>query len=140
MTQHVCDVSRVARLLQFSMACCLLLGCGGSSLTAISGVVSLDGQPLKEGLIHFVPADGKAPSQAAMIQEGKFRTQLYRTNYKVDIHATKLVDTGAKLDEKGPGGGPTAVELLPARYNTQTELSLDVTAPTNDARFDLKSR
>jgi hypothetical protein len=118
----------------------LLTGCGGSGLTPVSGLVSLDGQPLKEGTIHFAPLDGQAPSDAAEIHEGQFTAQLHRTKYKVEIHATKLIDTGAKLDEKGPGGGPTAVELLPSRYNTQSELTLTVAVPTSDARFDLKSR
>jgi len=116
------------------------VGCNKSDLSAVSGVVTLDGQPLKDGTIQFAPVDGKAPSQAAIIQDGKFTTKLHRTNYKVEIHATKLVDTGAKLDEKGPGGGPTAVELLPARYNVQSELTLKVDGPRSDARFDLKSR
>jgi hypothetical protein len=129
------------RWLWFScLICCLWVGCARSELTAVSGVVSLDDRPLQEGTIHFAPADGKAPSQAAMIQDGKFSTQLHRTAYKVEIHATKLVDTGVKLDERGPGGGPTAVELLPPRYNIQTELTLNVTAPTHAAHFDLKSR
>jgi hypothetical protein len=119
---------------------CFLPGCTTAALTPVSGLVSLDGQPLKDGTIHFVPLDGKVPSEAAMIEGGRFSVQLHRTRYKVEIHATKLIDTGAKLDEKGPGGGPTAVELLPQRYNVQSELALNVTGPTNDARFDLKSR
>jgi len=118
----------------------MLAGCGGSELATVSGTVTLDGQPLKEGSMRFVPADGKAPTEAAMIHDGKFTAQLQRTNYKVEIHATKLVDSGVKLDEKGPGGGPTAVELLPQRYNVQSELKLTVTGPARDARFDLTSR
>src|SRR3954471_77252 len=115
-------------------------GCGASNLDMVSGVVTLDGQPLKEGVIQGAPTDGKPPSQAAIIQDGKFSTQLHRTIYKVEMHATKLADTGAKLDEKGPGAGPTAVELLPPRYNAQSELTLKVDAPRSDVRFDLKSK
>jgi hypothetical protein len=117
-----------------------IAGCNKSDLEAVSGVVTLDGQSLKDGTIQFAPTDGKAPSQAAVIHDGKFSTKLQRTNYRVEIHATKLVDTGAKLDEKGPGGGPTAVELLPARYNVQSELTLKVDGPRSDARFELKSK
>jgi hypothetical protein len=126
--------------LLFSFLLFLVAGCGHSNLNTVSGVVALDGQPLKEGTIQFAPADGKAPSQAAVIQDGKFSTQLHRTSYKVEIHATKFVDTGAKLDEKGPGGGPIAVELLPARYNVQSELTLTIEGPRSDVRFDLKSK
>lgn len=122
------------------LVCCPFSGCGGSNLAPVSGTVTFDGQPLKEASIRFVPADGKAPTEAAMIRDGKFGAQLQRTTYKVQINASKLVDTGAKLDEKGPGGGPTAVEILPARYNVQSELTLSVTGPIRDARFELKSR
>jgi hypothetical protein len=115
-------------------------GCGESKLTSVGGTVTLDGQPLNEGSMRFVPSDGNAPTEAAMIKAGKFSTQLQRTSYKVEIHATKFIDTGVKLDEKGPGGGPTAVELLPARYHVNSELTLNITGPTSNARFDLKSR
>jgi len=131
------------RFLGYLLFECLLsfvIGCGSSDGTGVSGTVTLDGQPLKDGTIQFAPTDGKAPSQAAVIHDGKFSTKLQQTNYRVEIHATKLVDTGAKLDEKGPGGGPTAVELLPARYNVQSELTLKVDGPRSDARFELKSK
>jgi|tagenome__1003787_1003787.scaffolds.fasta_scaffold20614511_2 hypothetical protein len=137
------NVRCLLRCLCYLLFNCLLFlspGCTSSNLPSISGIVTLDGQPLKEGTIQFAPTDGKAPSQAAVIQDGKFSTQLHRTNYKVEIHATKLIDTGAKLDEKGPGGGPKAVELLPARYNVQTELTLQVDGPRSDANFELKSK
>jgi hypothetical protein len=119
---------------------CFFIGCGASQLTDVGGAVTVDGQPLTDGAIQFAPTDGKAPSQAAVIQGGKFSTQLHRTNYRVEIHATKLIDTGVKLDEKGPGGGPKATELLPARYNIQSELKLNVSGPRSDVRFDLKSK
>jgi len=118
----------------------LLVGCGGSGLTPVGGVVTLDGQPLAEGTIHFAPADGQAPTQAAVIREGKYGTELQRTNYKVQIFAPKPAKVVAKLDENGPGGGPRMEELLPQRYNTQSELTLTVTGSTKAANFDLRSK
>ena len=41
---------------------------------------------------------------------------------------------------KGPGGGPRMEELLPPRYNVQSELTLNVTGPTRAANFELKSK
>lgn len=136
---HPCFLGFLCYLL-FNSLLSWVAGCNKSDLNSVSGVVTLDGQPLKEGTIQFAPADGKAPSQAAMIQDGKFSTELRRTNYKVEMHATKFIDTGAKLDEKGPGGGPTAVELLPSRYNVQSELTLKIDGSRSDVRFDLKSK
>jgi len=120
---------------------CLIAGCGGGeSLTPVSGKVAIDGQPLNEGSIQFAPTDGKAPSQAAMIVGGSFKTELHRTNYQVQIFAPRPAKVVPKLDENGPGGGPRVEERLPARYNTQSELTLSVTGPTTGADFQLKSK
>ena len=48
---------------------CLVSGCSKSSLTPVSGTVTLDGQPLKEGSMHFAAADGQAPTQGAVIAD-----------------------------------------------------------------------
>jgi|SRR5581483_5791935 len=118
----------------------VVFGCGGSGLTPVRGVVTLDAQPLAEGTIHFAPADGQGPSQAAVIREGKYSTELARTNYKVQIFAPKPAKVVAKLDENGPGGGPRMEELLPPRYNINSELTLEVSGPTKAADFELKSK
>ncbi len=117
-----------------------LVGCGGSGLTPVAGAVTLDGQPLAEGTIHFAPADGSGPSQAAMIREGKYSTELSPTNYKVQIFAPKPSKIVAKLDENGPGGGPRMEELLPPRYNVNSELTLQISGPTKGADFELKGK
>src|SRR5690242_13546834 len=99
-----------------------VIGCGGSGLTPVSGVVTLDGQPLAEGTMHFAPVDGSGPSQATVIRDGKYSTELQRTKYKLRIFAPKPSKVVAKLDENGPGGGPRMEELLPPRYNINSEL------------------
>jgi hypothetical protein len=138
--QNAAQVLYFLCCLCFLLFNCLLSSCGGSHLTAVSGIVSLDGQPLKEGSMHFAAVDGQAPTQAAMIADGRFSTELHRTNYKVQIFAPKPSKVVAKLDENGPGGGPRVEELLPPRYNVQTELTLNVTGPTTTANFELRSK
>jgi len=46
-------------------------GCGGS--TGVSGSVSYDGQPVENGSITFVPADGLGPSSGSTISGGRYR-------------------------------------------------------------------
>ena len=122
------------------LICCLTLGCNTTALTPVGGKVTLDGQALAEGTIHFAPVDGQAPSQAAVIKDGGYQTELQRTNYKVQIYSPKPAKLAAKLDENGPGGGPRVEELLPPRYNIQSELKLNVTGATNAANFELRSK
>lgn len=49
-------------------------GCGGSSST-VSGNVTYDGQPVENGAISFLPADGKGPTVGAQITEGYYRVR-----------------------------------------------------------------
>jgi hypothetical protein len=122
------------------LGCLLLAGCrGGPGPVAVSGAVTVDGQPLREGSIRFAPADGGTTTQAAHIKDGKFTTLLYRTDYRVQISAPRP-KAPAGLDGKGPGGAPTVEELLPARYNSRSELTLTVAGARDDVRFALQSR
>ena len=115
-------------------------GCGGENLPTVSGTVTVDGQPLKDGMMQLLPLEGDAPSEATKIQEGRFSLALAKTKYKVQIYAPRVSKVEAKLDVNGPGGGPTMEETLPPRYNVQSELTLDVSGPRSDVRFELKSR
>ena len=115
-------------------------GCQQESLAVISGDVTVDGQPLAKGVIQFLPDAGDAPSEAARIADGKFSAKLQRTKYSVQIYAPREAKMVAKLDENGPGGGPTMEETLPPRYNVRSELKLEVPGPKGDVRFDLKGR
>src|SRR4051794_8249164 len=81
-------------------------GCSASKLSPVAGHVTLDGQPLAEGTIHFAPAKGEVSTQAAIVKDGNFSTELHNTDYKVQVFAPKPSKIVAKLDENGPGGGP----------------------------------
>jgi hypothetical protein len=45
-------------------------GCGSSS--TVSGEVRYDGQPVQDGMITFLPADGKGPSVGGPITHGRY--------------------------------------------------------------------
>lgn len=71
--------SLTAALANCACCCALLAGCGAESLPAVSGTVTVDGQPLAAGTIQFLPDAGDVPSEAARIQDGKFSAKLHRT-------------------------------------------------------------
>ena len=51
----------------------VLVGCGPDVQDGdVTADVTLDGQPLKEGMIRFVPADGKTAAKDGPIANGKF--------------------------------------------------------------------
>src|ERR1700759_1339838 len=71
-----------------------LAGCGGTSgpqMYPISGEVTLDGVPLKEGAISFVPADGKGLAAGGKIVDGKYTAKSVPGAKRVEIRAPKVV-------------------------------------------------
>ena len=113
---------------------------------AISGMVTLDGQPLPKGTIQFRPASQEATAAGAMIDDGRFtipRGQgLVPGKYKVQIDSRE--DAGTPLAQGELPGAPDVSKkkpaaLIPARYNTKTELTAEVkSGGPNDFPFDLK--
>src|SRR5262245_45567977 len=70
----------------------LLCGCAGSEVSS-SGTVTLDGKPLADGDIRFIPIEGTSgPDAGAEIKDGKynaFQTGLAGGKYRVSIAGHK---------------------------------------------------
>ena len=64
-----------------------LAGCN-SQPPAVTGDVTLDGQPLADGVITYVPVDQKTPNVEVKIQDGKI-ARVPAGSYKVRINAAK---------------------------------------------------
>jgi hypothetical protein len=126
-------------ILSLAVLCCG--GCGADNplgRLAISGSVTLDGEPLPSGTIAFAPQDPAGVSSGGMISEGAYAIVAERGlppgTYDVRIFSPDSDDT-APAGPPGPLGPPAVEERLPARYNTETELSITVTAD-GSAEFD----
>lgn len=61
----------LARLVPFALVLGLTPGCG-NSLASISGEVTYNGEPVGNGYITFLPADGKGANTAGPIADGHF--------------------------------------------------------------------
>ena len=116
----------------------------------VTGTVTLDGQPLANGVISFNPvgermAGGDQVSGGAQITGGKFtiprETGLVPGNYNVTINAASQSER-TKPAQAG-GGKPSELpkELIPAKYNSSTELKADVKKGVpNDFTFTLVTK
>jgi hypothetical protein len=116
----------------------LAVGCTGSGddlpREAVSGSVTLDGQPLANGSISFMPpvAGGTATSGGSTIMNGKFsfsrETGLVPGTYNVAIHAS---ERSARTRPAHVGAAPKASELpkelIPVKFNANTELKTEIT-------------
>ncbi|MCY2989920.1 MAG: hypothetical protein NTY19_18920 [Planctomycetota bacterium] len=120
-----------------------VVGCGAAKKpfpTAIlAGTVKLNGQPVTNGTISFVPSDGKVPTAGAIIQAGKYSVEVPLGPKKILISAVQGTGRMQKAYDT-PDSPATEIteEIVPACYNSATTLAHDVTANKADLNFDLK--
>lgn len=115
----------------------LLSGCGSSDgRVAVAGSVTLDGQPLDNGVITFLPQEKKLGSAGAAIEAGKYQVPAERGllpgKYVVAIDASDPTQAAARPDHPAMA---IPVSRIPLRYNGATELAAEVRAD-DDNRFD----
>jgi hypothetical protein len=119
-------------------------GCGGVDgvpRQRVSGAVTLDGQPLDAGMILFEPTAGQASSAGAMIADGRYDVARDKGPtpgpYLVRIYAPGKAAAPQQL------GDPVkpAPDRVPAKYNSKSTLTADVTAGgPNTFNFEVTSK
>ncbi len=118
----------------------LFSGCSQRSsdtpeLAVVSGVVTLDGQPLPNVTVAFVPTQG-AGSYGVTDESGKYELNAAGGNQGA-IVGTHTVTITTPTD--GPPG-PGYKDPVPAKYNTKSTLTVDVKPGKNpDTNFELTS-
>lgn len=135
----------------------LAVGCGGGAdakplpvTVPVSGLVTLDGQPLASATVTFIPqGQTKGTDCKGMTDEsGKYvLKQQHGTegappgNYKVVI-SRLLRGDGTPLPKEGGGDGGIATETLSRRYSdiTKTKLTAVVPEKGGEFKFDLKGK
>lgn len=123
-----------------------ILGCGlrGAGGCAVGGRITVNGDPLPEGLIMFVPQTPSPEHRtvSALISNGEFFVSADKSlapgSYRVVVTAEKK--TGRK---KPAGEGLSGVvdeyqQYIPERYNARTTLSAEISGDTEDLVFTLK--
>jgi len=122
----------------YLMVLASLVGCSHEPrLHAVSGSVTLEGQPIPDGDILFITPDGTRGPDPAKVVGGKYELKTTAGKKRVEISASKIRPGGAR----GAGGEPVAEEYVPARYNTQSELTAEVQAQQkNRIDFELKGK
>lgn len=152
----------MSRLFAAAAACCCLclFGCGGDGpeLGSVSGQVTMDGKPLPNVLVTFVPDGGGGVSTGKTDANGKYELGFYERagaligKHKVSVTTLQeLQDTASELPSSDPAYEKQAmgsasdyakggvVERIPARYNSLTEIVKEVTSGSNVINLELKS-
>lgn len=110
---------------------------------SVAGLVIVDGQPLINGTITFIPAaeGSKLLTMAASIKDGKYNVEkVPMGSYKVSISSPHVVGKKKVYDKADSPSADLTVESLPARYNEKTLLSATVKEGANKLDFELTSK
>jgi hypothetical protein len=117
------------------------MGCSGGTGVSISGKVTLDGEPLDDATISFVPiSSGQQDAGWATVEDGRFTvptsSELGTGQFRIEIRALRSAGQANSND-------PTLVEakeIIPIRYNLKSELTREIKIGQNQVDFDLTSK
>ena len=129
----------------------LLLTAGCGAACSVTGTVTFDGQPVANGDITFLPADGKGPVAAAHISSGAFTVAEITPGPKiVQITAVKVVPFARSTQEmadraaaqKAQGNATGIIDpadTIPANAEGNN-VAMEVKAGSQKLDFHLKSK
>jgi hypothetical protein len=134
---ETCMSSQRYRVGPFALlALCAAIGCGGGAKTGqVEGTVTVNGNPLLEGAILFIPVNGDTATAGGQIAEGKYSVEVPVTQHQVQISAN-VIDT-QKTPPNATADQIVMKQLVPNRYNVESELVMDVVGGVNKKDFAL---
>lgn len=145
-------LGRPLRLTSLVLAAWVLAGCSesGPKRYAISGTITLKGNPIEEGIIQFEPMEKGPTMSGATIYNSKYTIPrdkgLAEGKYRVSLYAGDGVSSGqgtAGMDAKNEpkpqkGARVRNVERVPPDYNTHSKLVFEVSSSgKNQFNFDV---
>lgn len=115
-------------------------GCGSddSGVVRVEGEVTVAGEPVDQGVITFLSADGKTPSAGAVIQGGHYSAELQPGAKKVLVLGSKVVGQTYVLEGVPDSGTRDKLETVThPNYNAKhlTPLEVDITGPAEGLDF-----
>ncbi|TWT35367.1 hypothetical protein KOR34_02580 [Posidoniimonas corsicana] len=134
-----------------------LVGCGSNrdGLVEVSGVVTMDGEPLTTGRVEFFPDSGR-PASGQIDSEGRYQLSTYEKgdgakpgNYVVTVTSRIVPDEGVSYksmeDElrgvqsgsRAPSGPAKVKWLAPQKYSNRTTSDLTAEVSDGGAEIDL---
>jgi hypothetical protein len=123
------------------LATSALAGCSNEAPKGVvKGEVTLDGQPLKTGLITFAPLDGKSQTADATIADGKFSAEVPLGEMRVEIKSPRVIGKRKMYDTPDSPTVDDVAEAIPAQYNVNSKLKVTVVKGTVEPKFPLTSR
>jgi hypothetical protein len=111
----------------------LLGGCGSADFGAVSGRVTLGGEPLAGATVEFQPEEG-APAYGITDDDGRYTLRWSADQGGAPVGPVKVRITSFQESE------PKIKERVPARYNRKTELVREVESGSQTFDFELEAK
>ena len=126
------------------LLCFVLCGCGGTYDSYVSGVVTLDNEPLPRGTVAFNPQGQGAPAYGRIEEDGQYTIRTGREEglpsgqYQVTVVANELPQMTGPDDGPPPAGKP----ITPQWYRSKQTSGLDFTVVpgTNEINLELTTQ
>lgn len=128
------------------MLCALLAGCSDpyAQFNDVKGTVTLEGKPLDQGDIQFLPLENQGTQSGASIKNGAYempkQNGLKPGKYLVQITSGDG-KTPANEDEAGAPGGSTNIvsfDRIPEDWNVNSKKEIEIKANAkNTFNFDI---
>ena len=122
----------------------LLCGCGGGGPQkfSISGHVTYDGQPVTNGSVSLTPVDtstGKGVGTDLIDGHYEFEREHGPVQGKYVVRIEAQRPSGKKIpSEDGSPPLDQLIQYIPAAYNVQSNLEVEITADRDDLDFQLE--
>ncbi|TWT61504.1 hypothetical protein [Rubinisphaera italica] len=127
-----------------------LLGCGGSdyegpSRAAVSGTITLNGESIENGTISFQPRSSSNRAAGAIIVGGQYEISEGKgPNMGVyDVIISSIInEEEVPVIDSGEDTGETEMvgeQIIPSKYNEDTELKVTVDKSSHQFDFNLDS-
>lgn len=110
------------------------------STGTVNGDVSLDGAPLADGVVRFVPVDGKSQTASIPVKDGKFTLDVPIGVVRVEFSSPRVIGKRKAYDTPDSPVIEETVERIPARFNSSSELKMTVQKGVQEGTFELKSK
>jgi hypothetical protein len=141
MTAASCHASWLAFSAVLTAVLLSSTGCGGPVRRAVAGAVTLDGRPLDDAVVLFVPLDAGGRKTGAPIAAGRYAVPqdvgLLPGRYRVEIADDPPIDPSMRPDQVRQ----QARRRLPVSYSTSSPLTVEVAANGSpDFDFELFSK
>ena len=122
----------------------VLAGCSGGSDgggAKVTGRVTWNGQPISEGAVNLIPLTGDGFRGGGPISQGVYEIPKERGpapgKYRVEIYGFEPVGGAAAADPSDADAQSATRQVIPPKYNTESELELDVSGSLVEKDFEL---